>query len=108
MVSTKYTLEGKLIGHVSIGYSKVKEVCKRLNISEEKQILLEHMSLAHHGEKEKGSPVNPSTLEAFVLSKIDDLDASVNAILKALDGVEPGEFTNKLPWVEDTSFYKIK
>lgn len=106
VVSTKYTLEGKLLGHISIGYSKVKEVCERLNISKDKRVILEHLVLAHHGEREKGSPVLPSTLEAFVLSRIDELDASINAIIKALGSINEGEFTNKVPWLEETSFYK--
>jgi 3'-5' exoribonuclease len=41
---------------------------------------LRHLLLSHHGVKERGSPIPAQTLEAMILSGIDDLDAQVNAI----------------------------
>jgi 3'-5' exoribonuclease len=107
-VATRYTLEGKLLGHTSIAHSLVKEVANKNGIEGEKIILLEHMVLAHHGKMEFGAPMPPAIFEAEVLSTIDDLDAKMNAISKALDSVKEGEFTPRIMALEDRSFYKYK
>jgi 3'-5' exoribonuclease len=39
---------------------------------------LSHMIVSHHGKKEYGSPVEPSTVEAFILSRADSISAFVN------------------------------
>ena len=86
-IATRYTLEGRLIGHLVICANEIHEAAIKLNIDKEKAILLEHMILAHHGEKEYGSPVVPMTKEAFMLHAIDDLDAKMNMISKGCTGV---------------------
>ena len=50
----------------------------------------------------------PAIFEAEVLSMIDDLDAKINAITRALDSVKEGEFTPRIMALEDRSFYKYK
>lgn len=102
----KYTLKGKLVGHISIMQAKVEEVATRLEIKSEVPILLQHMILSHHGKLEYGSPVLPLTKEAEVLATIDNLDARLNMINKALGNIEEGEITNRLFSLEDRSFYK--
>ena len=104
----KYTEEGKLIGHITIGYSIIDETAKRLKISEEKRILLEHAILSHHGHLEFGSPVLPMTREAITLSMVDDLDAKQSVIDSALDEIVPGEFTNRIFALDDRALYKPK
>jgi 3'-5' exoribonuclease len=71
-------------------------------------MLLQHMVLSHHGQKEFGSPVPPLFKEAEVLSIIDNLDARINMMEKALSGIEDGEFTSRIFSLEDRSFYKPK
>jgi 3'-5' exoribonuclease len=107
-VIPKYTTEGKLIGHISIMQAKVKRVCEQLKVDEELSMLLQHMVLSHHGQKEFGSPVPPLFKEAEVLSIIDNLDARINMMEKALSGIEDGEFTSRIFSLEDRSFYKPK
>lgn len=107
-IATKYTLEGKLIGHISIMVSEIREVSHQLNIHSEVPLLLEHMILSHHGEKDFGSPIPPLTKEAFLLHSIDDLDAKLNIIGKALDTVEEGEFTLRVLAMDNRAFYKPK
>ncbi|MBE9532404.1 MAG: HD family phosphohydrolase, partial [Proteobacteria bacterium] len=46
---------------------------------QEKAVLMKHMVLSHHGVLEYGSPKVPMTVEAVILSFIDDLDAKVEA-----------------------------
>ena len=102
------TAEGKLCGHVAIGYAEFKRVVDELDIESEVPLLLEHMILAHHGSLEFGSPVMPATREALLLSEIDMLDSRQMILDKALDQVKEGEFTPRLWMMDDTSFYKPK
>ena len=102
------TAEGKLCGHVAIGYAEFKRIVDELGIESEVPLLLEHMILAHHGSLEFGSPVMPATREALLLSEIDMLDSRQMILDKALDQVKEGEFTPRLWMMDDTSFYKPK
>lgn len=102
------TPEGKLCGHVAIGYAEFKRIVDELDIKSEVPLLLEHMILAHHGSLEFGSPVMPATREALLLSEIDMLDSRQMILDKALDQVKEGEFTQRLWMMDDTSFYKPK
>ena len=102
------TAEGKLCGHVAIGYAEFKRVVDELDIKSEVPLLLEHMILSHHGSLEFGSPVMPSTREALLLSEIDMLDSRQMILDKALAAVNEGEFTPRLWMMDDTSFYKPK
>ena len=40
-------------------------------------IQLQHLILSHHGRQEYGSPTVPMTVEAFLLSQIDEMDAKM-------------------------------
>lgn len=102
------TLEGKLIGHISIMYAEFKKIVDELNIQSEVPLLLEHMILAHHGTHEFGSPVLPSTREAMLLSMIDLLDSRMMVLDKALEGVKPGEFSQKIWAMDNICFYNPK
>ena len=107
-VSPVQTSEGKLTGHIAIGYHEFKSIVDKLGIGSEVPMLLEHMILAHHGSLEFGSPVMPATREALLLSEIDMLDSRQMILDKALDQVKEGEFTPRLWMMDDTSFYKPK
>ena len=105
-VLPKYTVEGKLIGHISIMSALVKETANKLGYDNERVMLLQHMILSHHGKQEFGSPVLPLTLEAEILSFIDNLDSRINMITKALNDVNEGEFTNHQYGLEGRCIYK--
>lgn len=105
-IATKYTLEGKLLGHISIMVSEIRKTCEELSITSEKGLLLQHMVLSHHGEKEFGSPLPPLTKEAVILHFVDDLDSKMNILSKALDGTNEGEFTQRVIAMDGRAFYK--
>ncbi len=104
----KYSLEGKLLGHITIMTSEIRRAAEGLKINSEVPLLLEHMVLSHHGYNEFGSPVLPQTREALLLSLIDNLDSKMTIVQKALEGVEPGEFSNKLFPLDNRAIYKPK
>ena len=104
----KYSLEGKLLGHISIMVSEIRKAAQELNITSEIPLLLEHMVLSHHGQPDFGSPIMPLTKEALLLSLIDNLDSKMVVVNKALNDVEPGNFSNKIFPLDKRSFYKPK
>jgi len=120
--SFDYTLEGQLIGHISIAQGMLHEKIARMNDSGEKfpddlRVLVEHMILAHHGKLEFGSPKLPMTPEAMLLSALDDLEAKFQALRNEFsaakaEGRAPGAVTdwvrsmerplfNSQAWLED-------
>ena len=104
----KYSLEGKLLGHISIMAAEIRKAGQELKITSEIPMLLEHMVLSHHGQQEFGSPVMPLTKEALLLSLIDNLDSKMVVVSKALQDVEEGGFTNKIFPLDNRAFYKPK
>jgi 3'-5' exoribonuclease len=97
-----YTLEGQMIGHISIAQGMLREKVKELTpFPERLRILVEHMILSHHGRYEFGSPKLPMTPEAMLLSALDDLEAKFAAMRREFSAAEaagksPGEVTE---WV---------
>ncbi len=105
----EFTVEGKLIGHISMMNAFIYEISVKQGCeNSEEALLLRHMVLSHHGEYEYGSPVLPMTLEAEMLNYIDNIDARINMLDKALAPIEPGQFTPRIFALENRSFYKTK
>lgn len=92
----EYTTEGRLLGHISLGYEMVAEKIKTIpGFPEELTMLLKHIMLSHHGEYEYGSPKRPKIQEAIIINYLDDLSAKINnfnATLKK-ERVAEGEWT---------------
>ena len=79
--SFSYTLEGQMIGHISIAQGMLREKVQTLApFPENLAVLVEHMILSHHGKYEFGSPKLPMTPEAILLSALDDLEAKMQAL----------------------------
>lgn len=123
--ATVYTLEGKLLGHLAIGASIVREAGERLgynrypgldaSASEEEvekalhqyelYVVFQHILLSHHGKPEFGSAVTPLTREALAVSMIDDFDAKMMILDKAYETTGKGNYTPKLFTLDDRYFY---
>ncbi|GAQ19603.1 3'-5' exoribonuclease YhaM [Oceanobacillus picturae] len=107
MVTTSYTIEGKLLGHIPIMVEEIGLMARELQIEGEEEILiLQHLILSHHGKAEWGSPKPPLVREAEILHLIDLMDAKMNMLNRALDKVKPGEFTDRLFAMDNRAFYK--
>ena len=52
---TEYSVKGQLLGHLVMGAQEAAEICRELQIPEEKSVLLQHMLLSHHGQPEFGA-----------------------------------------------------
>lgn len=108
-VTTGYTLEGKLEGHISLANAWLSEVSEKLGVQErEETVLMHHMILSHHGKMEYGSPVAPMIIEAEALYLIDNMDARLTSLKMALDAIKPGTWTSRMFQFENRQFYKHK
>ena len=105
-LTTKYTTEGNLLGHITIGMSIIREISSANKIESEVPVLLEHMILSHHGKQEFGSPILPETREALLLSMIDDMDSKMMVLDKAYKNIAEGEKTDKIFSFDNRTFYK--
>lgn len=76
-----YSTEGRLLGHIMIGVSMVRERIRKVpEFPAPLAVLLEHLILSHHGTHEFGSPALPQTREAIALHFIDDFDSKMAAM----------------------------
>lgn len=103
---TTYTRDGNLIGHIALGLAIVREAIGRIDgFPPELRARLEHMIVSHHGSRQLGSPVEPMTEEAFVLSAIDDLDARLHQVRRhQREGGTEAEFTPYHPRLKRVLF----
>ena len=104
----KYSLEGKLLGHISIMMGELRLAQEQLQLDNELMVIIEHMILSHHGYLEYGSPELPLVKEALLLSLIDNLDSKMVIASKALEGIEKGEFTQKIFALDSRCLYNPK
>ena len=97
--STGYSREGNLIGHITLGVVIVREAAARhAGFPDDLRALLEHLVVSHHGSRQLGSPVEPMTIEALILSAADDLDAKIDQVRRHLaEDQGEGEFTGFHP-----------
>lgn len=105
-ISTSYTVEGNLLGHITIMVNEIGKTADELGIKGEEVMVLQHLVLSHHGKAEWGSPKAPLIKEAEILHYIDNLDAKMNMLDRALERVKPGEFSERIFPLENRSFYK--
>jgi 3'-5' exoribonuclease len=94
--SIVYTTEGRLLGHISLGYEMVADKIRTIpGFPDELCMLLKHIMLSHHGEYEFGSPKRPKIREAIIINYLDDLSAKLNNFDSTLkkEHVDQGEWT---------------
>jgi 3'-5' exoribonuclease len=100
--SFDYTLQGQLIGHITIGIAMIeKKLAALAGFPPGLRMLVEHMVLSHHGKLEFGSPKLPMIPEAVLLNFLDDVDAKMHMMRSEFErheaqGGEAGEMTD---WV---------
>lgn len=105
-MATGYSMVGQLIGHISQGVAAISELCHQMDIPEEKTIMLEHMVLSHHYEPDFGSPKKPMFAEAELLHYLDIIDARMYDMEEAVQGLEPGSFSDRVWTLDNRRIYK--
>ena len=95
--AVSYTRDGNLVGHIALGLVLVRDTARGISgFPDDLRAELEHLVLSHHGSRDRGSPVEPKSVEAFILAAVDELDARLHQVRQAMQdaGVDPA-FT---PW----------
>ncbi|HEY1763949.1 MAG TPA: HD domain-containing protein [Opitutaceae bacterium] len=90
-VAARKSRQGILHGHVVLGYQLVRRAALRAKLDPERMERLEHIVLSHQGLLEWGAAALAATPEAIFVSKVDDLDAKMGAVQRALRNAQPGE-----------------
>lgn len=79
--SFDYTIEGQLLGHITIGIGMIeKKIAALPDFPPALRVLVEHVVLSHHGKYEFGSPKLPMIPEAMLLHFLDDMDAKMQTM----------------------------
>lgn len=82
----EYNKEGEvqeamyLLGHIYISSYKLHDELKKHGVDEHEASRIVHCVLAHHGQREWGSPVVPCIQEAVIVTYLDNLSAKTDAI----------------------------
>lgn len=96
-LATKRSRRGILQGHVVLGYQLARKAGMKARLSPELLERLEHIILSHQGEPEWGAAVYAATPEAVFVSMIDNLDAKMGMVQRALRQASEGdEFSERL------------
>ncbi len=83
-----YSDEGRLIGHIVMGYEKVQRYLEQIpEFPREEALLLQHMILSHQGETPE-SPRLPRCREAMALHSADMIDSQLAAFTREMEKPE--------------------
>ena len=89
---SEYSIEGSLLGHLTMGAQEVYITGCDLGIDREKLMLLQHLLLSHHGNPEWGAAVTPKCAEAFLLHYIDMIDSKMEIFVEKSAEMRRGEY----------------
>ncbi|MEY2879898.1 MAG: hypothetical protein RLZZ15_2278 [Verrucomicrobiota bacterium] len=97
-LATKRSRRGILQGHVVLGYQLARKAAIKAKLDPDRLERLEHIILSHQGEPEWGAAVYAATPEAVFVSMIDNLDAKMGMVQRALrQAAATDEFSERLP-----------
>lgn len=97
-LATRKSRRGILQGHVVLGYQLARKAGIRAKLDSSRLERLEHIVLSHQGEPEWGAAVYAATPEAVFVSMIDNLDAKMGMVQRALrQAGDSDEFSERLP-----------
>ncbi len=99
-IATGYSAEGNLLGHLAMGAMVIDKYAEKLGVSRKTAMLLEHMTLSHHGEPEFGAAVRPMFIEAELLSELDLMDSRVYEMREAVLSTAKEDFSSRI-WAMD-------
>ena len=97
-LTTRRSRKGILQGHVVLGYQVARKAGLKARLDADRLERLEHVILSHQGEPEWGAAVYAATPEAVLVSMIDNLDARMGMVQRALRQAAPDtDFSDKIP-----------
>lgn len=75
-----------LLGHIYLGAHKLQNVLEHHGVEAEEVKRIVHCVLAHHGQREYGSPVLPCIQEAAIVTYLDNISAKVDTMEATPEG----------------------
>ena len=105
-ISSGYSFEGKMLGHLIQGVRTIDRLADELDIPRQKAVMLEHMIISHHYEPEFGSPKKPLFPEAEMLHYLDMIDAKMFDMQEALEKTEPGQFSERIWTLDNRTLFR--
>lgn len=106
----RYSDSGHLLGHIVAGSSMVGHAMDSIEgFHPLLKLVITHIILSHHGQKEWGSPKRPKLLESIVLHYVEDLDAKINTFRQAVGKDLPedeSEIWTERHWLYDRPLFK--
>ncbi|MDD9266085.1 3'-5' exoribonuclease YhaM family protein [Paenibacillus sp. GCM10023248] len=109
-IVTEYSVQGKLLGHISMASSWITEAALHhgLDLQSDVVIGLQHIVLSHHNLPEWGSPVLPQIPEAVALHYIDSMDAKLQMVEDSLQVTpETDAWTPVIRGLENKAMYRL-
>ena len=94
-IAIEETNAGQLLGHIGIGLNVWLQLASYGNISDKLTLGVGHVIIAHHGNKEWGSPEVPKTLEAAIVHQADMLSSRTGMFKEAIEKSD-GEWTERV------------
>ena len=105
-LAVPYTKEGTLMGHINISL-RIFESFGGKDLDENTYLHIAHLILSHHGSYAFGSPVLPSTVEAIILTYIDNLSAKARTADSVRSRIPEGEeFSQRIIWLDNSKIWK--
>lgn len=105
-LASKRNRRGILQGHVVLGYQLVRKAGLKARLDADRLERLEHIVLSHQGEPAWGAAVYAATPEAVFVSMVDNLDARMGMVQRALRQSTDGEFSERLPGLQTSLLTK--
>ena len=90
-----YTTVGSLQGHIVMGVTMIEKafIESWLDFSEDFKNRIKGIIVQHHGKLEYGSPIQPRTVESYVVHYADYVDATMNKLDIIGEGIGKGEWS---------------
>ena len=105
--SNEYSVEGKLIGHISLCVGEIDKWAYKLGYEDKEEVtLLKHIIISSHGEGDFGSPKRPLIIEALVVHLVDTMDAKIEPVIESLSRTKEGSYTEQSYVNDRDRFYK--
>ena len=96
-LATRKSRRGILHGHVVLGYQLVRKAAIKARLDPDRMERLEHVVLSHQGLLEWGAATLAATPEAVFVSMVDNLDAKMGMVQRALRNAAAGDdFTERI------------
>lgn len=104
----EYSKESMLLHHIEIGIAMISIEAEKFGVGDSPEILeMLHLIASHHGRLEWGSSIEPSCIEADILSTADLMDSTANRRYKKSKDLDNRD--GKVEWSSTgkITYYKV-